>query len=1251
MKKIILLTICFAIAILGGCQNILTEKPNSSGKALPDGYGALKVSLSGGTARTAMPGIVLKNFELEFSFNGEKKQFAAPDDGKTYSFILKTGTYSLVVKAWEIGEIKTEENIVAEGTADIKIEPGKTINNVVALRPKESEKGVGSMTFTLNHDNNGITIAAFTLNPIFSDNPLIDLREWLSPDGSPFNQSMPITVKISNVPAGYYLLSMTLQKTDATVTNAFAGKSEVVHIYRGRDTPVKFDFTNVTFLENIVTNTLDNYEDGDGASIPGSLRYAVEKASGLGVKTIIKVMLPAGSEIKLKRVLDVNPSIGIVIEGNGITLTKSAEPWEGGPDRLMTTSSKVTISRVHFKDSPGGAIKNDGELNLESCIFSGNRAYDDGYSGSGGSGGSGGAIYNDGTLEIKGCTFYDNHAYESYPGGAIYNSWNQATVNLTGNLFFGNTAYYDNVISNNNVTDAITSGGYNVLYLDDTNDSFPLEEKDAAIPAPLQPPFSPKTFKLFKGSETLKRPFNLEPEKYLIKDFYGNDIKAPIYAGAVQEIIDKGYYLDLDSGHGSVITDPPSKDLIFTEGTTVTLRAKPLLKNSKLKGWLVNDVLKLDDGASSYKLTITDDIKIKAIFTVPVTTLDDNDYGSPTNMTLRYAILITEDGDEINFSPDLNITPLVSEIRLIKPLPEITNNITIEGSGITLTTVDSISDSMLKISGGNVKISRVLFKDGNLLGQQGGGTINNNGTLTLESCVFSDNTANDSSYGGGAIYNSGVLDLKSCTFYKNKASTKGGAIYNSYDGRLILTGNLFYGNEAPDSVIVYNDFGIIESKGYNVVNAGFGQNYNDCGWYNDTNNDQVIYDLTFSPKTFKLIKGTNVNGCIITMPTDYPKEDFYGQPIETKASAGAVQAIINSENDIYLELVFDTSRGNINYNNEEGLIQNDITLTAAAEDGYRFSYWMVGTDGPPIYLETLHLTNISSKYIEVQAVFEPYVTGAGDEDTPGTLRYALNNAKDGDTIRLSEAFTIELTGPLLIDNKSITIEGNGLTLNRALTWDEVNYGGASLLYIEGEHEDDKNVTIKRARLTNGSAYNGGAIYSRNTNLTIESCIFSDNTAKGNSGTGGAVYFNIDNSRSKKNLYVRGCTFLNNHSDYWGGVIFIYNGSIELTGNLFYNNTAATRHAILGTSLSDIISTTYNAVDRDFGTGNTSIGWTQGTGDIQYTGVPINTTTFKPELSALSSIIPYPPPTNFPTTDFYGKTRNFPEAPGAVNYKD
>jgi len=237
----------------------------------------------------------------------------------------------------------------------------------------------------------------------------------------------------------------------------------------GKNNTVAIRMDSIDDKDLIVFKTSDYLlgVDYPETPIPGSLRYAIEKAAERETNSVIRVMLPQGSKIELKSTLSISSytnttnvsSANLTIEGNGVTLTPASEFFlTNDALSMLDNYNTVTINRVHFTGggntnySYGGAISNYGDLTLESCIFSGNKNY------------NGGAINNTGSLSVKGCTFYDNHAGEI--GGAIYNDDYTGVINkLIGNLFFGNTANSYNIIFYNPIDSDNSSNycGYNAV--------------------------------------------------------------------------------------------------------------------------------------------------------------------------------------------------------------------------------------------------------------------------------------------------------------------------------------------------------------------------------------------------------------------------------------------------------------------------------------------------------------------------------------------------------------------------------------------------------------------------------------------------------------------------------------------------------------------------------------------------------------------------------------------------------------------
>lgn len=136
----------------------------------------------------------------------------------------------------------------------------------------------------------------------------------------------------------------------------------------------------------------------------------------------------------------------------------------------------------------------------------------------------------------------------------------------------------------------------------------------------------------------------------------------------------------------------------------------------------------------------------------------------------------------------------------------------------------------------------------------------------------------------------------------------------------------------------------------------------------------------------------------------------------------------------------------------------------------------------------------------------------------GSLRQALVNANDGDTISFAVTGTITLTSGELLVAKSVTIFGPGAATLA------VDGNATSRVFHIGP---GKTVSISSLTLTNGSAIsqNGGGILNDHAILTIDSCVVQNSGADlgggvYNDGSGGSAALTILNSTVSMN----GATF-------------------------------------------------------------------------------------------------------------------------------
>jgi predicted outer membrane repeat protein len=1027
----------------------------------------------------------------------------------------------------------------------------------------------------------------------------------------------------------------------------------------GAHTEIQAVFTGRT----VTVNTL---ADGAGDATNVTLRYALTNAEDGDVITFSGVT--AGTTtIELTSALpQVTKSISI--KGNGITLTRAASLASSRLLNIDDANAVVDIRGVHFKNGlypySGAAISSSGTLTLESCIFSGNQATD--------SGSSGGAISSNNTLTVRGCTFYGNSA--AYSGGAVCFLASGKTLTLVGNLFYGNTAsrfHVVNVLDGNGTVNA----SYNVVNVNfGTGLTACGWEQGTGDTYSNSMLVSGNSFKVIPGSEAVAKLPSSLPPGYPATDFYEKTVSGGGQAGAVQDLAANGDYSlgitrDKDAwGTVEVSASPPSAgDSMYFSNSSVTLTATAADAAGEYAysfAYWQKDSERITD--NPYTFTINAHTEIEAVFdrALIVNKFTDDAGDADVAGTLRYALTKVVDGETIRFT---GVTAGDTTISLLSALPQVTQSITIEGNGITLTRSNYwtnnpshllyIHESATTV----VKISGVHFQDGKATAN--GAAIYNGATLTLESCIFSGNQSTGNYTSGGAIYSRNTLTVRGCTFYGNSAVSYAGALYFQADKKtLTLVGNLFYGNTAPSDYpvvwVYYNTSPVAAS--YNVVDLAFGTETTACGWAAGAG-DVYFTTPVVLPGTFKVIYGTPAAGNLpATLPDGYPVKDFYGQPVSGGGQAGAVQAL-TTQGKYYLGYSSNNeARGTVSSNPEpdgDSMVDaGQVTLTATQKDGYSFAYWRKGNER--IKASNSYTFTIDS-HTQIQAVFARVVTvdkftdSAADATVAGTLRYALTNAEDGDVITFSGVTPgtteIKLTRYLPRIIKSISIVGNGITLTRDASWTAIS-GDSRLLSIRGI---TTMVGISGVHFKDGWASDRGGAIENTGVLTLESCIFSGNqTTTGDTRNyGGAIY-------SENTLTVRGCTFYENScphngpsSDYYGGAVYFKAGgkTLTLVGNLFYKNTAATSYPVVRVE-SGTSAASYNVVDLAFGTETTACGWTAGTGDktftsLSITGDPFNTTTFVP-VNGLASVLTSRP-ADFPITDFNGETRTFPGAPGAV----
>lgn len=176
--------------------------------------------------------------------------------------------------------------------------------------------------------------------------------------------------------------------------------------------------------------------------------------------------------------------------------------------------------------------------------------------------------------------------------------------------------------------------------------------------------------------------------------------------------------------------------------------------------------------------------------------------------SLREAIIranTTPGMDRIQFDSDADLFRQPQQITLASPLPEITDDLLIEGfindmlwqaSGVTLSgnnqyRVFQVAEAV------SADIRHLTIADGHA---DNGAGILNRGKTILEGVSLLNHSVTQS---GGAIHNRGRLWLINSTIANNTAGQAGGGLYN-HSGQATVTNATFAWNRADQGAAVYN---------------------------------------------------------------------------------------------------------------------------------------------------------------------------------------------------------------------------------------------------------------------------------------------------------------------------------------------------------------------------------------------------------------------------------------------------------------
>lgn len=200
----------------------------------------------------------------------------------------------------------------------------------------------------------------------------------------------------------------------------------------------------------------------------------------------------------------------------------------------------------------------------------------------------------------------------------------------------------------------------------------------------------------------------------------------------------------------------------------------------------------------------------------------------------------------------------------------------------------------------------------------------------------------------------------------------------------------------------------------------------------------------------------------------------------------------------------------------------------------------------------------------------------GDDVTVSSLTIQNSSVTyNGSAIELGTANTLTMSSIELDGNRgdaAATSMGSVTVRDSEFTNNSASSGGAAIFAYYGANVTDSRFSNNFIRV-GGSYRDGGAIYSRNYDLsgvTIVGSTFENNSA---TDSGGAVYVYFGD------VSIQESTFDTNSAGTYGGAVFAYYGTVTIADSQFYDNSADRGGAVgtydrAGVNTHEIVGSTF-----------------------------------------------------------------------------
>jgi Peptidase family C25/Right handed beta helix region len=573
-----------------------------------------------------------------------------------------------------------------------------------------------------------------------------------------------------------------------------------------------------------------------------------------------------------------------------------------------------------------------------------------------------------------------------------------------------------------------------------------------------------------------------------------------------------------------------------------------------------------------------------------VNSLADTNSGSGTSGTLRFCINAANTAggtNTITFSVNGTIT-------LTASLPNINNNLTIDGPGPSLLTING-NNTVRVISintGFTVTFQDLTIANGRAVNLQGGAIDSNNDTVTLSNCVFDHNFA---TFDGGAVRNNGGnMTVTGCTFSNNTSaepSGQGGGLKQN-GASMTVTNTTFINNSADAGGGFHIGTGTTNTT---LTNCTFYGNTATFGGAVEARASGTFQNCTFTRNVSSAVGGINV----IVQPTTLINTivsgnlDPNGNPSDIEKGGSGTVNTAGSFNNL-IGTAGSTGLTNGTNGNQVGIL--DPKVVPPANYGGPVPTVPIRPSSPARNAGR----NTGAPATDARGFNRPQATtvdiGAFEIQTNSLVTNTLDSGAGSmrNVIAAVPAFEIvQFESPLFDSAQTISLSGGQITLSKNQA---VVGPAASLLTVQ---DTAAASTTSRAFLINSGVTailgdmkianntvtaEGGAIANQGI-LTLRACVL-DNNSSVNEGGGIANGANttltvIDSTISNNSttslhgggigsygaVIVTGSTFVSNSSSFSGGGIALLNGG-GLNGSLTAINStfSANQAAVTGAGI-------------------------------------------------------------------------------------